>query len=202
MKSFEIMPTHILLDLGVSSFQLDKSNRGFTFQLDEPLDMRMNLTGTLTAKHVLNEYDQKSLIQLFSNNGDIHRPEKLVNNIINRRSTSPLLTTFDLKDCVKGAFRVNSRARFISMLTKVFQAVRVEVNKEMDDLDCFLKTLLNFKDITVAIITFQPNEDRRIKHFVKENGFQKVTKKPIQMSYHECKENPRSKTAKLRIFKI
>ena len=87
------------------------------------------------------------------------------------------------------------------MCTKVFQAIRVEVNGEMNELRGFLDQVLRLTNVTVAIITFQPNEDKAVKQFVKTHGLTRITKKPLQSSYQECKKNPRERTAKLRIFK-
>ena len=194
-------PTHILLDLGISSFQIDQSNRGFSFQQDEPLDMRMDTEQALTAKVVLNTYSKDALMQLFIEEGDIRLPNRLVDVIIEQREKEPLETTEDLKACIKQSFKFSSRQRYISMMTRVFQAIRITVNNEMGELKSLLNGLLEFKGITVAIITFQPNEDRFVKQFVKEHKLERITKKPLQYSYKECKANPRAKSAKLRIFK-
>lgn len=198
----QIQPTHILLDLGVSSFQIDQSKRGFSFQKNEPLDMRMDTSATLTAKTVLNQYSKEELINLFQEEGDIKFPNKLVAEIINLREHSKLNTTFDLVQCVKQGCFVKSRRQFISMCTKVFQAIRIEVNGEMEELKNVLSKLLSLSNVIVAIITFQPNEDRLIKAFVKDNQLQKISKKPIQATYQEAKKNPREKSAKLRIFQV
>ena len=194
-------PSHILLDLGVSSFQIDSSNRGFTFQNNEPLDMRMDINAPFTAHDLLYTYDRDALIQLFEIEGDIKNPQKLVDVIISKRNENNLNTTFDLVDCVKYGFFVKSRRQFIAMCTKVFQAIRVEVNGEMNELRGFLDQVLRLTNVTVAIITFQPNEDKAVKQFVKTHGLTRITKKPLQSSYQECKKNPRERTAKLRIFK-
>ena len=201
-KDEGVKPTHILLDLGVSSFQIDQSNRGFTFQKDEPLDMRMDHSSKTTAMHILNTYDKESLISLFEIEGDIKMPTRLVDMIIAKRQNASLNTTFDLVNCVKRGFFVNSRRQFIAMCTKVFQAIRIEVNGEMDELRQFLNHSLDIKDVVIAIITFQPNEDKLVKAFIKEHKLNRINKKPIQSSYHECKKNPRERTAKLRIFQV
>lgn len=195
-------PTHILLDLGVSSFQIDQSNRGFTFQKNEPLDMRMDTNASLTAHQILQDYSHDALVELFETQGDIRGPQKLVNEIISKRNGNHLNTTFDLVDCVKYGFFVRSRHQFIAMCTKVFQAIRIEVNGEMNELKTFLHHVLNYSGTIVAIITFQPNEDRYLKAFIKDHGLIRITKKPLQSSYQECKKNPRERTAKLRIFQI
>ncbi|MEK9727644.1 MAG: 16S rRNA (cytosine(1402)-N(4))-methyltransferase RsmH, partial [Candidatus Margulisiibacteriota bacterium] len=197
-----IKPTHILLDLGVSSYQIDSSERGFTFQNDEPLDMRMDTTQAKTAKLVLETYSQSCLMDLFRNEADMKNPSKLVDQIIAARTNRRIETTFDLINIIKSSVFVRSRSQLIAQITRIFQAIRVEVNGELNELDYFLEQILPLKNVTVAIITFQPNEDRRVKAFVKEHGLIRITKKPLQSTYHERKSNPREKTAKLRIFKV
>ena len=194
--------THVLLDLGVSSYQIDESNRGFTFQKDEQLDMRMDMDSNVTAKELLQNYSIDELASMFINEGDIRRPDKLVSNIIERRNNNTLNTSFDLLECIKKSFYFKSRSHYIATATKVFQAIRVELNDEMKELRSILNDLLTLKNITVAIITFQPNEDRLVKMFIKENQLKFVQKKPFMASYKECKKNPREKSAKLRIFYI
>ena len=200
LKTKNVKPTHILLDLGVSSFQIDQSYRGFTFQKDEPLDMRMDLTASLTAHHVLSTYTEDQLYAYLRR--DIKHSSRLVEQIINRRNNNALNSSFDLVDCVKYGFFVRSRKQFIAMCTKVFQAVRVEVNGELNELNHFLNGVLAHKGVIVAIITFQPNEDKAVKRFVKENHLERITKKPLQSTYQEAKKNPRERTAKLRIFQV
>ncbi len=202
IENNHIQPTHLLLDLGVSSFQIDQSKRGFTFQKDEPLDMRMDMSASLTAKTVLSEYSKEALITIFQEEGDIKFPNQLVDEISKARVKSQLNTTFDLVECVKRGSFVKSRRQFISMCTKVFQAIRIEVNGEMEELRHALSKLLTLSNVMVAVITFQPNEDRLVKAFVKEHQLQRISKKPIQASYQEAKKNPREKSAKLRIFKV
>jgi len=202
VNNVSVLPTHILLDLGVSSFQIDQSNRGFTFQKNEPLDMRMDTNANLTANQVLHDYSHDALVELFETQGDIRGPQKLVEKIISNRQKNKLQTTFDLVDCVKYGFFVRSRRQFIAMCTKVFQAIRIEVNGEMNELKEFLDHMLKYSGVIVAIITFQPNEDKYLKAFIKDHGLIRITKKPLQSSYQECKKNPRERTAKLRIFQI
>ncbi|MGA0241980.1 MAG: 16S rRNA (cytosine(1402)-N(4))-methyltransferase RsmH [Candidatus Marinamargulisbacteria bacterium] len=197
-----VIPTHILLDLGVSSYQIDLSKRGFSFQMDEPLDMRMDVDQSLTAATVLNTYSKEALITILRDEGDIRRPERLVDVIINTRQLAPYQTTGQLKEAVKKGLFSRSRGQWIADVTRVFQAIRIAVNNEMSEIDTFLNELLSHTNITVGVMTFQPNEDRRIKRFVKQHQLEVVTKKPLQSTYHECKKNPREKSAKLRIFKV
>tara|TARA_B100001142_G_scaffold288727_1_gene305073 strand:+ start:160 stop:1026 length:867 start_codon:yes stop_codon:yes gene_type:complete len=197
-----ITPTHVLFDLGVSSYQIDQSDRGFTFQRDEPLDMRMNPNQTTLAKDILNNQSKEALLKMFKEEGDIRFPEKLVDIILTQRDTQPFSTTMDLVSCIKRGFFVKSRPQFIAICTKVFQAIRVTVNNEMGELRTTLAAMLAYRGATIAVISFQPNEDRCVKQFVKANQLTKITKKPLQSTYAECKKNPREKSAKLRIFQV
>lgn len=201
-----VRPSHILLDLGISSYQLDHSRRGFSFQRDEPLDMRMDTQQVLTAADVVNTYSADALTSLFINESNIVGAHRLVEAIVSRRQTQPYATTGDLKQTVQSSHRFRTRGRLIAELTRVFQAIRVEVNHEMLAIDSFLLELLNQQDVNhpiqVAIISFQPNEDRRVKQFIRTHSLVTVQKKPFQASYHECKSNPRQRTAKLRIFTV
>ena len=197
-----IKPTHILLDLGVSSFQIDQSSRGFTFLKDEPLDMRMNPNVGKNAAYILNNYTALELENILTHKAGIKQPERLIDHIVATRKRTPYTHTFQLVDTIKGAIRVSSRARFISECTRIFQAIRVEVNQEMGEIDQFLQVLKEQTGICVGVITFQPNEDRKLKTFLKENQIKLVTKKPLAATYHECKKNPRERTAKLRIFNV
>ena len=164
--------------------------------------MRMDLESSLTAYTVVNTYSKEVLVNLLKIEADIKSPDKFVDQLILKRTSQPIETTFDLVECIKFGFFVRSRAQFIAMCTKVFQAIRIEVNSEMNELNTALHHMLSLPNTTIAIITFQPNEDRLVKQFVKANNLERITKKPIQASYHEAKKNPREKSAKLRIFKI
>ena len=195
-------PTHILLDLGVSSYQIDSSQRGFSFQKDEPLDMRMDKSQELTAEGIINQYSKDALRLLLVEEGNVRQPDRLVENILKTRDNTPIKTTFQLIEIIKKSIFVRSRSQLIAEVTKVFQAIRVAVNDEMGELNSFLENVLQLKGVVVAIITFQPNEDRKVKHFVKQHKLEVITKKPLQSTYQERKKNPREKTAKLRIFKV
>ena len=113
-----IIPTHILLDLGVSSFKLI-NHYVVTFQRDEPLDMRMDINSSTTAHKLLSSYTEEQLIYMFETEGDIRQPHRLVEQIINRRNNNLLNSTFDLVDCVKYGFFVRSRQQFIAMYQSI-----------------------------------------------------------------------------------
>jgi 16S rRNA (cytosine1402-N4)-methyltransferase len=197
-----ITPTHLFVDLGVSSYQIDQSQRGFSFQRNEPLDMRMDERDPLTAATIVNTFSKDALRGIFCDESGISHPDRLVDAILHAREAAPLVMTSDVVGLVKRVAVVRSRQRFISECTRVFQALRVAVNYEMNELTTFLNDLTHCPGVTVAIITFQPNEDRRVKQCIRHNGWQAVSKKPFMASYHECKKNPRERTAKLRIFTV
>ena len=117
---------------------------------------------------------------------------RLVEQIINRRNNNLLNSTFDLVDCVKYGFFVRSRQQFIAMCTKVFQAIRVEVNGELNELHRFLSGVLNYKNMIIAIITFQPNEDKVVKRFIKENGLERITKNHCKRHIMKLKKSTRT----------
>ena len=164
--------------------------------------MRMNTSQSLTAEKVINTYSKEELVTILIEQGNVKFPNKFVEKIIETRSTENITSTFQLIELIKTSFFFKSRPQFIAETTRIFQAIRVEVNNEMTELDLFLNNVYELKNVIVAIITFQPNEDRKIKSFIKENNIQKITKKPLQSTYHERKNNPREKSAKLRIFRV
>lgn len=201
----------LLLDLGLSSFQIDDEKRGFTYLKDTTLDMRMNQSQTLTAEEVLNTYSKEALAKIFFVYGEEKNSFKIADEIIKNR---PLKTTMDL---VKITDRINYKDKGHSA-KRVFQALRIEVNHELEALETVLEDvvdLLNPKG-RIVIITFHSLEDRIVKHFFKEQSVQEqpkglpvmiedqskleiITKKPIYPSDEELALNSRSKSAKLRV---
>ena len=197
------LPTKLLLDLGYSSFQLDRSERGFSFLKNEPLNMRMNVSKSKTAAQVLNTYTEKQLSDIFFNFGELYKNKILVQNIKETRRKKPFAMTNDLVDIIKKSYFFNNkRPMFMKICSQVFQALRIEVNDELKHLTIFLKTLEKLPIGTrIAIISFHSIEDRLIKVFVRDNTlFKPLTKKPIQASQEELSENSRAKSAKLRVF--
>jgi 16S rRNA (cytosine1402-N4)-methyltransferase len=195
----------ILIDLGYSSFQLDASKRGFSFLINEPLDMRMNTNHTkLTARQILNTYNENDLARIFIDFGELFNPQKLVRNIRQTRKKAEIKTTFDLVEIIKKSFYFhNKRSLYMKICSQVFQALRIEVNKELENLATFLENLKNIKAGTmVGIISFHSLEDRIVKNFVRNNkiDFKRINKKVIKASLEEIKLNLRAKSAKLRIF--
>jgi 16S rRNA (cytosine1402-N4)-methyltransferase len=208
----------ILMDIGVSSFQLDDPQRGFSYHHDAPLDMRMDPTQPLTASSIVNNASSEQLKALFTL-GEVPFTNRLVDEIVRVRSVRPITTTFELVDVVQAvAPRAEKQKRHPARL--VFQALRLETNKELDVLSQAIDQALRLLKIggRLAIITFHSLEDRIVKQaFVKASSldipkgvpiatkgmqadFQLVTKKPILPSNDELTSNPRAKSAKLRII--
>lgn len=207
----------LLLDLGVSSFQLDTAERGFSFHKDAPLDMRMSKSG-LSAYDVVNDYDEKQLADIIYRYGEEKFSRRIAANIVKARAEKPIETTFELVDIIKSsmpqkAMRNSHPAR------RTFQAIRIEVNAELDVLK---STLQDAFDILapggrIAIITFHSLEDRIVKEqFAKwcqgctcpkefpvcvcGNKPKGKTFKSISPSKEELDENPRARSSRLRIF--
>ena len=209
----------ILADLGVSSYQFDRPERGFSFRFDARLDMRMNKGLELTAFEVVNDYSESQLQEILIRYGEFRRSEslKVVERIAEKRSSNPIESTFQLTECVDYLVPVKVRNQF---LARVFQAIRIEVNQEMSALVDFLSQLQNclLPGGVVVIITYHSLEDRLVKNYFKTGNidgvldkdfygvisrpFTLVNKKPIVPNYDEIKENPRARSAKLRIAKM
>jgi len=190
-----------LMDLGVSTFQLKAEDRGFSFLKEEPLDMRMDPESEVTAADIVNNYTEESLRQIIFEYGEEKRfAYKIAKSIVRNR---PINTTSELVNAVRKALP-NSEVykRKIHFATKTFQAIRIEVNNELKNLEEALskfEKLLNKKG-RVVIITFHSLEDRIVKNFFKSNdNYNLITSKPLLPSEIEQNKNPRSRSAKLRI---
>ncbi len=204
----------ILADLGVSSHQFDTAERGFSTRFDAALDMRMDSRQTTTAATVLNSFTELQLHKMFEKYGEVTNAKMLAKTIVEQKMIKPFTTISTFKQSISAVVKGNPN----KYLAQVFQALRIQVNEEMKVLEEMLeqtKAVLN-KDGRVAIITFHSLEDRIVKNFFKngsiqeqeaddvygtriENPFTIITKKPITASSTEQKNNPRSRSAKLRI---
>ncbi|RAP34129.1 16S rRNA (cytosine(1402)-N(4))-methyltransferase [Candidatus Marinamargulisbacteria bacterium SCGC AG-410-N11] len=205
LKKQKILVDFVLLDLGISSYHIDLSERGFTFLQDQPLDMRMNLTNSLTAKKILNTYTIKDLSDIFYNFGELFQNKILSQNIINYRKKHTISTTFQLIELIKQSYRFNNnRRKFIKTCSQVFQALRIETNNELGELNLFLEQLTTIlsTQAKIAILSFHSIEDRIVKRFFKKNkqSFSSFTKKVITSSKEELQLNSRAKSAKLRLY--
>ncbi len=196
----------ILLDLGVSSMQLDDGGRGFSFRFDAPLNMRLDGSEIDTAKEYINTVSEEELIDVLTELGEEKYAKRIASKIIARREERPIETTFDLKDIVYSAYPVHSRFGKVHPATKTFQAIRIAINGELTSLIKALEDLpkLLSPGGRMLVITFHSLEDRIVKQKFKslsENPeYNLVTKKPIVPSSNELEDNPRARSSKLRII--
>lgn len=204
----------ILADLGISSHQIDTAERGFSYSKDGLLDMRMNAQSGISAKEVVNGYDEQQLSRLFFTYGELHEGRQLARQIVRARSEGELETTMQLAEALKPSL---PRGRENKYLSKIFQALRIEVNHEMDVLESFLtQTVAALKPGgRLVIIAYHSLEDRLVKNFMRSgnlNGevekdffgnpltpFKLITRKAVAPDEDEIMMNPRARSAKLRI---
>ncbi|ANE41828.1 MAG: 16S rRNA (cytosine(1402)-N(4))-methyltransferase RsmH [Fervidobacterium pennivorans] len=189
----------LLVDLGVSTYQLKGEGRGFSFNQDEPLDMRMNLESELTAHHVVNTYPEDRLADIIYNYGEERFARRIAHSIVQNR---PINTTRELVEAIRKALpykEIHNRKRHFA--TKTFQAIRIEVNKELENLAKFLSFApdLLTPGGRIAIISFHSLEDRLVKHTFKNDPRLEPLGDFIAPSMEEIAENPRSRSAKLRV---
>jgi 16S rRNA (cytosine1402-N4)-methyltransferase len=196
----------ILFDLGLSSWHLEESKRGFTFRKDEPLIMSYSQEGK-TAKDLLNELSEKEIYQILKNYGEERFAKKIAKEIVKERERKKIETTFQLVEIVKRATPVWYQKRKIHFATKTFQALRIAVNNELENLERALPQALEVLERggRLVVISFHSLEDRIVKNFFKKSereGKMKIlTKKPISPSQNEIKINKRARSAKLRAGK-
>ncbi|MBQ9119107.1 MAG: 16S rRNA (cytosine(1402)-N(4))-methyltransferase RsmH [Lachnospiraceae bacterium] len=211
----------ILLDLGVSSYQLDTVERGFSYREDAPLDMRMDDRSTKTAKDIVNGYSEAELYRIIRDYGEDSFAKNIAKHIVRMRSEKPIETTFELTEAIKAAIPAKIRMNGGHPAKKTFQAIRIELNHELEVLERSLDTMIDLLNDggRLCIITFHSLEDRIVKVNFKRNenpctcppsfpvcicgkkskGVQ-LTRKPILPSEEEMEANSRSKSAKLRVF--
>ncbi len=187
-----------ILDLGVNSYQLLSSSRGFSFNLESRLDMRMDKTQELSAWEIVNRYSFNELKNIFVEYGEIKRPDKVVKAIIEARKKKRIDTCKELSEIITSVIRRRGK---IHPATKFFQAIRIEVNQELEELKNFLEKVFNYLYFNglITVITFHSIEDRIVKLKFKQVNAKILTKKPVIPDYKEIKENPRSRSAKLRV---
>ncbi|MEH2192179.1 MAG: 16S rRNA (cytosine(1402)-N(4))-methyltransferase RsmH [Nostoc sp.] len=189
----------ILADLGVSSYHLDQAERGFSFRQAANLDMRMDRGRSLTAADIINSWDEAELADIFFKYGEERLSRRIARRIVERR---PLHTTTELADAIASSVPPKYRYGRIHPATRVFQALRIVVNDELKSLETFLDKAPNalVPGGRIAIISFHSLEDRPVKHGLRNSPLLKVlTKKPIIAQEEEISQNPRSRSAKLRI---
>ena len=211
----------ILLDLGVSSFQLDEKELGFTYREDVPLDMRMDQRQSRTAADIVNGYDEKELYRIIRDYGEDKFAKNIAKHIVAARAKAPIQTTGELTEIIRQSIPMKIQATGGHPAKRTFQAIRIELNRELDVLRESLDGMIDLLDDggRICIITFHSLEDRIVKTIFRKNENpctcppdfpvcvcgkkpkgKVVTRKPILPTDQEMEENPRSKSAKLRVF--
>ncbi len=211
----------IVLDLGVSSFQLDTVGRGFTYREDAPLDMRMDQRRKKTAKDIVNEYTEQELFHIIRDYGEDSFAKNIAKHIVQRRTIKPIETTEELNEVIRAAIPAKVRKNGGHPSKKTFQAIRIELNQELDVLKHSLDSMIDCLNPggRLCVITFHSLEDRIVKNNFRKNenpctcppdfpvctcGKKSkgtvITRKPIVPRETELEENSRSKSAKLRVF--
>jgi 16S rRNA (cytosine1402-N4)-methyltransferase len=211
----------ILLDLGVSSYQLDTPERGFSYKEDAPLDMRMDTRGSKTARDIVNEYSEMELYRMIRDYGEDRFAKNIAKHIVSRRAKKPLETTFELADTIRAAIPMKIQVTGGHPAKRTFQAIRIELNRELEVLEDSLQDMIALLNPggRLCIITFHSLEDRIVKSCFKTNENpctcppdfpvcvcgkkatgRVVTRKPILPSEQELAYNKRAKSAKLRVF--
>ena len=211
----------ILLDLGVSSYQLDNEERGFTYRVDAPLDMRMDQRQTQTASDIVNGYEEKELYRIIRDYGEDKFAKNIAKHIVAARQVKPITTTGELTEIIRESIPMKMQVKSGHPAKRTFQAIRIELNRELDVLRDSLDGMIDILDDggRLCIITFHSLEDRIVKTIFRKNENpctcpsdfpacvcgkkskgKVITRKPILPGETEMEENPRSKSAKLRIF--
>ncbi len=194
----------MLMDLGYSSWQIESSNKGFSFSQDEPLDMRFDQKNPLTARYIVNEYQESEIEKILEEYGEEKFARKIAKRIIEERERAPIESTLQLKKVIEEAVPKAYAHGRINCATRTFQALRIAVNGELDSLQKVLPDAMSVLALggRLVVISFHSLEDRIVKDFFKEqekNNIVKIlTKKPVTASEGEIAENPRSRSAKLR----
>ena len=211
----------MMLDLGVSSYQLDTQERGFSYRYDAPLDMRMDLRQTLTAKDIVNGYSETELFHIIRDYGEDRFAKNIAKHIVMARAKKPIETTGELNEIIRAAIPAKMRAEGGHPSKRTYQAIRIECNKELEVLKESLEELISILNPggRLCIITFHSLEDRIVKTAFKKaenpctcppsfpvcvcgkkSQGKVITGKPVLPCEEEMESNPRSKSAKLRIF--
>ena len=191
----------ILFDLGVSSLQLGSESRGFSFNMNSPLDMRMDKSAKVKAHDLVNFLDENELADIIYKYGEERFSRRIAKSIVNERVRMPISTTKELEKIIISAIPYSCRNWKRNPATKTFQALRIAVNNELDILSNSINDAITFLKPTgrICVISFHSLEDRCVKNIFKNHQEIKIiTKKPIVPSFEERKMNPRSRSAKLR----
>lgn len=222
LKSLNISKVNgIMLDLGVSSHQLDTVERGFSYKENAPLDMRMDVRNPMTAKDIVNNYSEMELYRVIRYYGEDKFAKNIAKHIVNARKEKEIETTYELNDIIKAAIPMKMRVNGGHPAKKTFQAIRIELNKELEVLNNSIDKMIDLLDDggRLSIITFHSLEDRIVKTRFRNNENpcicppdfpvcvcgkkskgKVITRKPIVPSEQEIVENKRAKSSKLRVF--
>ena len=213
----------LLLDLGVSSYQLDSAERGFSYMRDAPLDMRMNKDDRFTARELINTYSEQELARVFFEYGEERWSRQIARKIVVKRAEKPVETTFELVDIIRSAMPAKALSEAQHPAKRVFQAIRIAVNEELAQIKNILSDIIPYMNHggRICVITFHSLEDRIVKtaFATAENPCtcppdfpvcvcgrkslgKVITKKPIVPSEEETEINPRARSSKLRVFEV
>lgn len=194
----------VLMDIGVSSMQFDSFKRGFSLKNDGPLDMRMNQDSSLSAYEIVNSWPEEEIARILYEFGEEYQSRRIAKSIVLNRRKEKIESTLKLADIIKNSVPKGRKYGKIHPATKSFQALRIAVNQELDNLKDGLLGALNVlkEGGSIVVISFHSLEDRIVKRFFKDmasnNRLEIITKKPIVPTLDEINENPRSRSAKLR----
>lgn len=215
LEYLKAMPVDgILADLGISSYQINKAEKGFAHRLGGDLDMRMDQSSAIKASHVINGYEERELLRIFNQYGEVKNAYKLVHTILDKRKLAPINTIEEFKEAIKSCIPVREESKYLS---QVFQALRIEVNQELKALEHLLE---NAADLLapggrLVIMSYHSLEDRLVKNYIQSGNIagelkkdlygktnlkmKAINKKPIVPSEEEIARNKRARSAKLRI---
>lgn len=215
LKLHQALPVDgILADLGISSYQIDEPSKGFSTRFDGPLDMRMDKRKGITAADIINQYPEEKLTELFRQYGELNNARQAARKIAGERSTAPIETTGQLRNALRTLVRPNIENKFMA---QVFQALRIEVNDELGALREFLQQTAEVlaPGGRLVVMAYHSLEDRLVKNFIRTGNFEgepvkdfygnpicpfmQVTRKPLMAGETEQLENPRSRSARLRV---
>ena len=204
----------LLADLGVSSYQFDNADRGFSIRFESELDMRMNTETIITAKEIINNYSEENLSKIFYEYGELRNSRQIAREILHTREVAPIITTIDLINSISHLSPLRKKNQF---LARVFQSIRIEVNEEIASLKDMLKSAIELLNKTgrLVVLSYHSIEDRVIKNLFRKGNFEgdvekdfygniikpfkEINNKIIVASAEEIRSNPRSRSAKLRI---
>ncbi len=195
----------MLFDLGISSYQLDNAERGFSIKLDGPLDMRMDQKTFISAYDLVNSLSEKEISSILKNFGQERWHHRIAHNLILQRSKAPIESTRDLSEAILKAIPYRYQDNRIHPATRTFQAIRIAVNRELEALDILLSKSVNFLKTggRICVISFHSLEDRIVKEkfriWNKDGKVKLIVKKPLRPSEQETLNNPRARSARLRV---